>query len=45
MSILAATLANGGENPLTGKKIFDAFYVRYEFCYASEVTKSGGKLF
>ena len=28
MAILAATLANGGQNPLTGDRIFDPFHVR-----------------
>jgi len=28
MAIMAATLANGGENPLSGDKIFDPFHVR-----------------
>jgi glutaminase len=28
MATLAATLANGGENPITGEKIFDPFHVR-----------------
>lgn len=28
MSIMAATLANGGANPLTGDRIFDPFHVR-----------------
>eukprot|EP00494_Astrolonche_serrata_P023769 UN24027 len=28
MSILAATLANGGQNPISGARIFDPFHVR-----------------
>jgi len=28
MSIMAATLANGGENPFTNNKIFEPFHVR-----------------